>query len=558
MHDILNEIGLTVIAAAVLGALAYRFKQPTIIGYLLAGAIIGPELGFKLVAHPESIEIISEIGLILLLFIIGLEVNIQKLISSGRELLIVGIGQFAICAFLGMLVFSNLAILSGATSDLLPLYLALLCALSSTAVVVKLLYDKFELDTRPGRLTLGILVVQDLWAILILAFQPHFTDPKMLLIVQALLKSALLLGVGFVISKYLLGRVFERMAKSPEMVVLLSIGWCAALAYVAGALSLSKEMGALIAGMSVAAFPYSIHVTAKTLPIRDFFLTLFFASLGMKIVTPSFEMIGSALILLGFVAVSRFVSIYPLLLSAGGGHRTGIIASINLSQISEFSLVIASIGLSLGHIDGKFVATMIYAMAIGSVLSSYAITFNHQIYQWLYRTIPFIRNSKNLDASEEGLDGHGQYPLVILGYHHVGRELVEHIGAVAPDLLSKTLVIDFNLEALKELRQHGVSAMFGDLGSFDTLDHARLSHANVIVSTIPDMLLKGTSNLSLVRNCRAMAAKAVLIATADSTQQARVLEAAGASAVIVPHLLVAEHVVRMLREQVAELKVANR
>jgi Kef-type K+ transport system membrane component KefB len=291
MHELLPDIGVAVLAATLLGLVAHWTRQPIILGYLVAGALIGPRLGFSLVHDQASIEVISEMGLILLLFIIGLEMNVKALLASGRQLLIAGFGQFPLCALLGVGLFAALGYgLKGQSSD--GLYLALMCGLSSTAVVVKLLYDKGELDTLPGRMTLGVLVIQDVFAIFILAFQPNFANPGVGPVVKAVVGTVVLLAAGFALSKYVLRRVFASIARAPEMVVAVSIGWCAAVAGAAGAMGLSKEMGALVAGLSIAAFPYSIHVTAKTLPLRDFFLTLFFVSLGMQITPLRWEMVG--------------------------------------------------------------------------------------------------------------------------------------------------------------------------------------------------------------------------------------------------------------------------
>jgi len=537
MHHLLQDIGLSIIAATLVGILTYKLRQPTILGYLLAGALIGPGVGLRLVTDPISIEIISEIGLILLLFIIGLEMNPRGILESGRQLLITGVGQFVLCVLLGLATFHVFGP-SGDGENLQSLYLSLLCALSSTAIVVKLLYDKFELDTRPGRMTVGVLVIQDLWAILILAFQPNFSKPELILIGNALLKSAILVGVGFFFSKYLLKNVFEWIAKSPEMVVATSIGWCASLAYAAGAMGLSKEMGALIAGISIATFPYSIHVTAKTLPLRDFFLTLFFISLGLKIVLPEMGVLIGALGILVFVILSRFLSIYPLLILSGTGRRTSFITSLNLSQISEFSLVIASLGIGFGHLEQNFMAMMIYAMAFTSVLSSYLIKYNHPLFLLFDRLLNRLGFSASLE--EEEAREEKRHPLVLLGFHHGARAFVEVLSQQSPHLLHKILVVDFNLEVLKGLRKMNIAGVFGDINSLDTLEHVHLKEAEIILSTIPDMLLKGTDNLTIVRKCRALAPNAVIVATADSTEQVQKLKALGATEVLLPYTMAGE------------------
>lgn len=550
MHHLLNDIGIAVLSAAALGLLAHYLRQPIILGYLIAGALIGPQMGLGLIHDAESIEIISEIGLILLLFIIGLELDVKSLFASGKQLLVAGFGQFLLCVAMGVGLFAAMGYgLKGTSSD--GLYLALMCGLSSTAVVVKLLYDKGELDTLPGRMTLGVLVIQDIYAIFVLAFQPNFANPSIAPVAKALAGTVLLLVAGFLFSKVVMRRVFGSIAKAPEMVVAVSIGWCAAVAGAAAAMGLSKEMGALVAGLCIGAFPYSMHVTAKTLPLRDFFLTLFFMSLGLKITAPRWDMVPIVATLVVFTIASRFLSVYPLLALTGAGRRTAFITSLNLSQISEFSLVIAMLGVTYGHIGQGTVGIVIYAMAITAVLSSYSIRFSHPLYvawdklltKWGRGPSP-TADSQNSTASHEGSsaghEGDTRCPVVLLGVHRSARSLVALLEGRDPELLRKLRAIDFNPETLRELGKKGVFGTFGDIGSLDTLGHSHLDHAKLILCTIPDMLLKGTSNETLVQNCRSVAPAARIVAMADDAAHEQRLRAAGADLVIAPHTLVAD------------------
>jgi Kef-type K+ transport system membrane component KefB len=541
VHDLLPDIGIAILAATILGLIAHWTRQPIILGYLVAGAIIGPTVGLKLIKDRQNIEIISELGLILLLFIIGLEMNIKALLAAGRQLLVAGFGQFLVCVALGAAVFGVFGFpLKGVPAD--GLYLALMCALSSTAVVVKLLYDKGELDTLPGRMTLGILVIQDVYAIFVLALQPNLASPSAGPILKAIGGTVLLLVVGFAVSKYALQWVFSSIAKAPEMVVAVSIGWCAAVAVLAGYLNLSKEMGALIAGLSIAAFPYSIHVTAKTLPLRDFFLTLFFVSLGMQIIAPRASMIGMVLGMVAFTIASRFASVYPLLMLTGAGRRTAFITSLNLAQISEFSLVIAAIGLGYKHIGSDTVAVTIYAMAVTAVISSYAIRFNHPLYLAFDRLMSKIGRGSAVESVEAAAPKEDR-PIVLLGVHRAARAILRTAGRHDPELFKKIRVIDFNPETLRELGEKGVAGTFGDLSSLDALEHAHLHHAKVIVITVPDMLMKGTDNQTLVKACRTLAQHATIVATADDTHHEQILREEGADVVMNPNQLTADALV---------------
>ncbi|NUN70461.1 MAG: cation:proton antiporter [Bacteroidetes bacterium] len=546
MHGLLYDIGIAVIASTVIGFITHKLKQPIILGYLVTGAIIGPQIGLGLVTDAESIEIISEIGLILLLFIIGLEMNPQKLLSSGRQLIVTGIGQFVLCVLLGVAFFSlfNYGFQGG---NLEGLYLALLCALSSTAIVVKILYDKFESDTLHGRITLGILIIQDVWAILLLAMQPNLANPYLPAIVVAIIKTIVLVVAGLLFSRYVLKYIFESIVNAPEMVVLMSIGWCSFVAFSAGYLGLSKEMGALVAGIAISSYPYSIHVTAKTLPLRDFFLTLFFISLGMKMVVPTQDIIIMASVLVGFIFLSRFATVYPLLSVTGGGRRTSFITSLNLAQISEFSLVIAALGIGYGHVREELVALLIYAMAFSSIISSYAIKYNHQVYTFYERVIRGI-GLRSAQEKDDAAEGHGGHPIVILGFHRAARALVNRIKEHNPSMLQKVLVIDFNTEILREVNAEGMTGIFGDISSYDTLQHTHVGSASMIISTLPDLLLKGTSNKQIVKLCRMLSPSAVIIATADTTAQAEELRSAGATEIIFPYEMVGEYILHQIEK----------
>ncbi|MCC7438785.1 MAG: cation:proton antiporter, partial [Armatimonadetes bacterium] len=292
--DLLASIGICVAAAAVLAFLAHRTKQPLILAYLLAGVLIGPEVGFKLVEDRDSIHTVAEIGLILLLFIIGLEIDLKKLLAAGKAVILPGIFQFPITVGVSLGFFALLGYGMGEGNFSL-LYLAICLGLSSTMIVVKLLYDKFELDTLPGRITLGVLVFQDIWAILVLALQPNLLNPELLPLLKSVGMGILLVVVALGASKYVLPTLFKSVAKSPEIVLVASLAWCFILAGAANYAGLSREMGALIAGVSISTFPYNLDVIAKVLSIRDFFVTLFFVALGMQIPIPTTEMIVVAL-----------------------------------------------------------------------------------------------------------------------------------------------------------------------------------------------------------------------------------------------------------------------
>ena len=374
--DLLTSIAICVIAAAVLGFISNKLKQPLILAYLVAGVVIGPEMGLHLVEDRESINVVSEIGLILLLFIIGLEIDLKKLFAAGRAVVITGVLQVPLCVLLGYAAFYLLGLRDGGGKFPL-LYIAICMAISSTLVVVKLLYDKLELDTLPGRITLGVLVFQDIWAIVILAIQPNLLNMSVGPLAGALGMGLLLVAVSFGVSKYVLPALFRSVATAPEIVLVASLAWCFAVVSGAGAAGLSREMGALIAGISISTFPYNIDIVAKVASIRDFFVTLFFVALGMLIPFPTVDVLLLALAASVVLVASRFLVIFPILHVLRLGHRASLLPSINLSQISEFSIVIATLGLAYGHIDAGTVSALIFAFAFTSTASTYFIGYSH-------------------------------------------------------------------------------------------------------------------------------------------------------------------------------------
>lgn len=539
-HHLLANIGLVFVVATLAAFLAKLLRQPLILAYLVAGMIIGPEIGLAWVQDKETIELISEIGLILLLFIIGLEIDLKKLVSAGRTLLVVGVSQFLLCAALGV----GLAVTLGYTiggGNFDGLYLAVALALSSTLIVVKLLYDKFELTTLPGRITLGVLVFQDIWAIVFLALQPNLHDPRVATLLASFLKGAVLVIAALAISRYALPRLFSFVAKIPELLLIAALAWCFFVGGAADRLGLSREMGALVAGVSISTFPYNVDVIAKVINIRDFFVTLFFVALGMKIPAPSIAVVTAAAGMSLFVLASRLIAVFPVLYLLGNGLRASLIPSINLAQVSEFSLVIAALGFSLQHVSAELVGTLTFVFAITSVLSTYLIGYNHEIQRWLARWLLKIGLSADGDALDETAEDQPENTIVFLGCFREASSILHEFefhcrGANKDVILDRTLVIDFNPLVLQELRRRGIRCLYGDVANMDTLHHAHIEHARIVACTISDAILRGTTNARLLRQVRRLCPGAQVIVAADLIATAKDLYEAGADFVYIARL----------------------
>ncbi|HEU4371346.1 MAG TPA: cation:proton antiporter [Methylomirabilota bacterium] len=560
-HELLTAIGVSIIAAAAFALVARAVSQPLILGYILAGAVLGPNLGVGLVADEASIELISEMGLIFLLFIIGLEVNVPALAQAGRAIVLSGLLQFPLCVALGWWLLGGLAADTGGRFD--RLYLAVAVSLSSTLIVVKLLFDKFEMGTLAGRITLGVLVFQDLWAIAFLALQPSL---------HALRPAALLLslgaGVGLVagagvLSRLVLPRLFRSVARSTELLLVTAVAWCFLVSGTAGTLGVSREMGALIAGMVIAAFPYGTEVITRLAGVRDFFVTLFFVALGLKVPAPSGRLLLLAALVGAFVIASRFVTMLPIFALLRSDTRTAGVVAVNLGQMSEFSLVIVSLGLALGHVSSSLASLVLYTLLLTAVVSTYAIRGNHALASALARVMAATGAPRWLGrvappaAADDSASG-DPHDIFFLGVSREGLAFLRHLEREHPAMKQRIVAVDFNPETLEQLQADGVECHYGDVSSAETLRHAGIEHARVVVSSISDWFLQGTSNLRLLRQVRGLAPEVRTIVTADTLAAAERLYTEGADYVLIPPVLAAEHLYGLLLEPTAEALSAAR
>ncbi|HZS33947.1 MAG TPA: cation:proton antiporter [Methylomirabilota bacterium] len=556
LMDLLTSTSVSIVVAAVLAFLARQLHQPLILGYILAGAVLGPHVGFHVVADEASIELIAEIGLILLLFLIGLEISLPRLLQAGRAITVSGLLQVPICAVLAWLVLGPVVAWTGGPFD--RLYLAVASSMSSTLIVVKLLSDKFELGTFGGRVTIGILVFQDLFAIAFLVVQPNLERLDPLLLVRSLVAGAGLLAAAWLLARFVLPAYFRAIAKSSELVVVSAMAWCFLAAGAASWAGLSKEMGALIAGVVIASFPYGPEVVSRIGGVRDFFLTLFFVALGLKIPEPSAAFLLAALGGALFVVLSRFVAMYGLFAALRLDTRTAGVVAINLSQISEFALVIFSLGVGFGHVSPAANSLILYTVLLTAVVSTYGILYNHALATRAAELLVRLglRRWSGLPApaaageGAAGENGHGATrDLFLLGVSREGLAFVQHLGRTAPAMTARIVAIDFNPEMLERLRGLGIEHHYGDISNMATLEHAGIERAAVVVSGISDWFLKGTSNLQILRAVRALAPAARVVVTADTPEAAQQLYAAGADYVMMPAALAAEHLAVILADR---------
>jgi Kef-type K+ transport system membrane component KefB len=532
-HGLVTDIAICIIAAWVVAVGSQVARQPLLLAYLVAGFAIGPN-GFKFITNTGDIATISEIGLSLLLFMIGLEIDLKKMMSAGMVITLTAGVQILGCFLLGWLVFD---ICGPAQNRLEALYLAVAAAMSSTVIIVKILYDKRELETLAGRITLGVLVLQDIGTILFLAVQPNLKNPAVGPLAHAFGSVILLLAVAFLASRFVLPPVFKFIARLPELVLVGALAWCFALAGFADYLKLSSAMGALIAGVMISTFPYTLDVVAKVTSLRDFFVTLFFVSLGMIIPLPTWSYILWTVFFCLFLIGSRLVTVFPVLYSLRQGFRVSLLPAVSLAQLSELSLVLLALGKKSGDVSDNIIGIAAFSFAFLAVGSTYAILKNDQL---LRKASPWFNKLGLHDLDQTTfLTKAEEKPkrICLLGFSWTASSLLEEISRERSDLLAEIVVIDFNPVVHEKLKERRVRAVYGDITAREVLHHAGAAQAEVIICSLPNMVLKGADNLKILRQLRELNPAAHIIVHAELLSDIPKLYAAGASFVSAPRLL---------------------
>ncbi len=563
---LVEAIGLAIVAAAALAIVFHRLKQPALLAFIAAGLALGLFAGEFAGAIPAMSQV-SHLGLVFLLFIIGIEMDISGILRLGPRAAVAILLQ----APLSIAVVMGLQALAHRFGIRIPglgdapetwIYFAVAASLGSTAVVVKLLADKFDLSTQAGRVTVLTLIGQDIWAVLALSWVSAQRDGTMGQGgVATLLGGAVLLGAGCVaLSYFVLPRLLVRLASAPELTAVVALGWCFLWVGAFRRVGLSPEMGALVAGLTIGRLPQRIEIQAKVSSLRDFFMALFFVALGMSLPAPSGSVLLSAAALAAIVVVSRFVLFAPTLLAAGLGPIVSFAAPVNIAQISEFSLLMVPIGVAQGVLGSDDASVVSYALMLSVVLATYAIPANYRIAAALGRLAGTTRSAAGSAGagSPGGAPGggagseHAAPEIVFLGYFQNADALARSLARDAPELLPRILVIDYNLRNHDRVRRLGMRVAYGDVSNPESLRHHGVGEARVVVSTIADAFLRGITNAALLEQTRAINPRARFVATASSDGEARDLVARGAFACITPPSEAADAYIRAIRDAFRE------
>ena len=496
MHAVFTEFSIVLAVATLAGALGLYLRQPLIISFILIGILAGPSvLGF--VSVQSQIDLLAQVGVTVLLFLVGLKLDFHQVRTVGPVALATGLGQLGFTIVFGFLLTMFLG-----RPWLEALYIAIALTFSSTIIIVKLLSDKRELESLHGRIAVGFLIVQDLAVVIAMMFmstlkgQDISADPAGLLF-SVLIRLTLAAALFFVLIRWVLGWLTRIMARSQELLLIFAITWGTGLAAVGEWAGFSMEAGAFLAGFSLASSHYRDAISARLTGIRDFLLLFFFIDLGSRL---DLSTMGSdllpALILSAFVLVGNPLIVMAIMGVMGYRKRTSFLAGLTVAQISEFSIIFIAMGIGIGHIgDGTLgLVTMVGLVTIA--LSVYMILYSAPLFEKLSPLLSIFERKvphRELEA-EASADGHNLPDVVVIGLGRYGGELATQLKAAGLDVLG----VDLDPDAVRESSLHGIPVKFGDAIDADLVDTLPLHPQGWVVSTLPDF----DSNRTLMRLLR--------------------------------------------------------
>ena len=532
--SVFYQVAALLVLAALVGLIGTFFRQPLIVSFIAVGIIAGPSVTGLARAH-EPIELLAELGIAVLLFLVGLKLDVKLIRTLGFVALIAGVGQITFTAVIGYLLGLRLGL-----DPITSFYVAIALAFSSTIIVVKLLSDRREIDSLHGRIALGILVVQDLVVVLAMIAMSAvgvggeegatFADVGLIVLYGI----AMLAVVGLFI-RYAADPLVHRLASTPELLVCFAIGWAALFAAVGDFAGFSKELGGLLAGVSLASTSFREAIAARLTPLRDFLLLFFFVVLGSQIdLSVIGTQIGPAIVLSLFVLLGKPLVVLTIAGLMGYRKRTGFLAGLTLSQISEFSLIFMAMGVTVGQVGTEALGLVTLVGLLTIALSTYGITYGHQLFRLLERALTlFERRGTPREREPEPTAPEGAFDVILFGLGRFGGAIGQRLEAQG----TRVLGIDFNPAAVRLWRQEGFAGAYGDASDPEFIGHLPLESVQWVVTSVPEPVAGVThddTRLALIHALRAHGFRGRVAVTCHRLRDRDWLLESGADLVLLP------------------------
>lgn len=535
IENILIELAILIGVGILFSGIATLFKQPLTIGYIAAGIVLGPSL-FNVAKATDFIGSFAQLGIVVLLFTVGLGLSPKVFRKIGKASFLTGILQIIITATIGLGI-SHFMGYSLLTST----YIAIALTLSSTIIVMKFLSDSSDGDTLYGRISVGVLLLQDVAVMIIMAaiaaFSVNSTGSTMTFKDLGILFAILLILVP--ISMYVLPWLLKRIAKSQEYLLLFSLGWCLLLAVSFHALKFSMEIGALLAGVTLSVSSYRHEIASRVRPLRDFFIFLFFVSLGTQLNLGNIEKnIWPIVIFSAFTLIAKPLILFLIMGFQGYTKKSSLFAGLALAQVSEFSLILLSMGAKLGSISPDVVSIITVVTLVSITGSAYLMNYSEKIFSVISKFLPNLGKNKQANMGSHNKPDNND--IIIFGYDKIGFSLLKLFNKTD----KKYLVIDFNPEVIKYLESIKTNCMYGDADDTNLLDELGLSKKKMVISAIPIY----ETNLLILKRVREYSDKTIVILVSNSIEDSLKLYDEGANYVIIPRYLGGEHASKIIEK----------
>jgi Kef-type K+ transport system membrane component KefB len=518
------DFSLIIVTAVVLSYIAQRTGQPTIIAYIFTGIVLGPVL-LNVVSETVIVDLMAELGLGFLLFLLGMKMRIDDIREILRPIINIAVWQTILQTALAFVV----AWLLGFTL-VETVIIALATVFGATPIIVKLLSDKDELTTLPGRIDVGVLIIQDIYLVILLALlsaESLGSTSEIALSIGTIL--ALMAGIGvfsYVSSKYVLPRLFDLVADDQETFFVVGIAWAFLFIAVTDQLNLSIEVGAFLAGLSLAQVSYTSELTERVRPLTDFFMVVFFSSIGLRLAADQlFAYWQEALLASAVMMVGNFLIMFGLINYEDFTPETSFIGSINLIQVSEFSLVVGAIAVSRGFVGPDILGFLSLMAIITMGLSTYVINYNYQIWE---RVKPYFARFESPDKRDIELRTYRDHAVVI-GYDDVTKRTLPRLKEAYGDIV----VIDRNPQHMEFLRDSPYEYIYGDFKYGELRKAAGIGRAAFVLSSSVERDINWTA-------LREADEDALVFVEADSATDAIELYRRGATYVIISTALTTE------------------